>query len=1173
MRAPDGGAVAYIGKQRSASAAAERVTPTALFREAFATAAPDPFSNLGTIFYRALMEGGQLPLVAVTRHVIQGDPTMPIFAAAPRTLTVTGPSSVGLGHSSITIHVDDGGVPVSDALVCISQDAQSVGDLLYAYNYTDAFGDVSFDVNVQHSGALLALASAPSYKWNVAAMPVVASGGFLAYEEHELLDGLGDGSGHLLAGEQGTLRVTVRNEGASTVTLQSGVIKPHGGVVFDLRISEQGGAAVGDPTRVAVGAAGANPPNVPFSAAQLAYAGISSQGEPAIPSGGGYAVWQESGGAWKARWQGGTGTVFEGFVRVPGGADQALELDPLEPGDTWQVNSGASGDTLSFLSQAVTPDADGLTWRAVASRFVALPGTHGTFSPSVVAPGASSTIEFEDVEVLAADSNGEDLRFEIEAIDIAGHPAGRAEFLVPIAAPRLEAVKQEAMLGVLEYLNYDLFTTVRNVGGAPAHDVAVRIDNELGAIIELAEATGGPIQPGEEIVLGPVKFKTYSPNAVRLRVTLESTMPNGAVSWTRGDVDIKAPTGTVSGLTASTGEGGILLVWEPLADASVVGYNVYRRIASGFERINAGLVDSATAYFDASTELKPEHDYEYTIAAVDQSRNEGPVSIVVKGTMGLEELQGWPKKVPVGTDATLFVGDIDGSPGDEVVLGSQDVWAWHADGTGVKEADGRFWSFAGQPCTFQGTRFFGEFAAYPGEFMVGSTWVPCNGASVHFWTPAGDLLYLAPLSGGGGVGRPVIHNFPGGGEVEVALASRTGLLKLWTYNGSQIAPWGSLQIGGVVQSLTRLGLGDVDGDGTSELVFVGAQTRELYVVDVDGPGLISLLPVYVFPDTAGQTSSPVVVDLDADGVDEIVVARGIGSQSNDPDKQPRLVALQVVAGAVQQLWEVVLGPTAALGNGLGVVPPPHAVDLYGNGDIALLCGDKKGTSDEVVLHVVHTGSDPPLHETWSTPIRQRILGNDRGVLSECSSGNVDGDKYPELFHGTNLRHVMAWDVATKAPQKGWPRTLSDRVFGRVVVKDIDNHGGMEVVASDFGGEIHVWDYQYAGISLRDAPRDDEVARLAPPLVSRIESSNPNPFNPSTTLRYATHEPGRVRLVLYKADGRLVRTLVDGNGDAGYHEVSWDGVREDGRSAASGVYFAVLDVDGEQVDVAKLVLLR
>ncbi len=46
-----------------------------------------------------------------------------------------------------------------------------------------------------------------------------------------------------------------------------------------------------------------------------------------------------------------------------------------------------------------------------------------------------------------------------------------------------------------------------------------------------------------------------------------------------------------------------------------------------------------------------------------------------------------------------------------------------------------------------------------------------------------------------------------------------------------------------------------------------------------------------------------------------------------------------------------------------------------------------------------------------------------------------------------------------------------------------------------------------------------------------------------------------------------------NGDAGYHEVSWDGVREDGRSAAFGVYFAVLDVEGEQVDVAKLVLLR
>ena len=60
---------------------------------------------------------------------------------------------------------------------------------------------------------------------------------------------------------------------------------------------------------------------------------------------------------------------------------------------------------------------------------------------------------------------------------------------------------------------------------------------------------------------------------------------------------------------------------------------------------------------------------------------------------------------------------------------------------------------------------------------------------------------------------------------------------------------------------------------------------------------------------------------------------------------------------------------------------------------------------------------------------------------------------------------------------------------------------------------------------------------------------PNPFNPSTTVRFALRATSRVSMKIYNSIGQEVTTLVDGREDAGLHEVRWDA-----SSVASGVYF-------------------
>ena len=83
---------------------------------------------------------------------------------------------------------------------------------------------------------------------------------------------------------------------------------------------------------------------------------------------------------------------------------------------------------------------------------------------------------------------------------------------------------------------------------------------------------------------------------------------------------------------------------------------------------------------------------------------------------------------------------------------------------------------------------------------------------------------------------------------------------------------------------------------------------------------------------------------------------------------------------------------------------------------------------------------------------------------------------------------------------------------------------------------------------------------------------PNPFNPSTTIRFGLSERAYVRLRIYGVSGRFVRTLVDGLLGDGEHFERWNGTDSEGRTVASGVYFYRLEA-GPFIETKKMVLLR
>jgi len=94
-----------------------------------------------------------------------------------------------------------------------------------------------------------------------------------------------------------------------------------------------------------------------------------------------------------------------------------------------------------------------------------------------------------------------------------------------------------------------------------------------------------------------------------------------------------------------------------------------------------------------------------------------------------------------------------------------------------------------------------------------------------------------------------------------------------------------------------------------------------------------------------------------------------------------------------------------------------------------------------------------------------------------------------------------------------------------------------------------------------------TAEITEHLEFAMDQNFPNPFNPTTTIRYSLPEQTQVRLEVYTVIGQRVAVLVNGEQPAGWHVVTFDGSH-----LASGLYFYRLQA-GSNVKTFKMTLVK
>jgi hypothetical protein len=103
-------------------------------------------------------------------------------------------------------------------------------------------------------------------------------------------------------------------------------------------------------------------------------------------------------------------------------------------------------------------------------------------------------------------------------------------------------------------------------------------------------------------------------------------------------------------------------------------------------------------------------------------------------------------------------------------------------------------------------------------------------------------------------------------------------------------------------------------------------------------------------------------------------------------------------------------------------------------------------------------------------------------------------------------------------------------------------------------------------------REDLEGVTSVPQATRLLPAYPNPFNPQTNIAFDLARSDVVKISIYAVDGRLVKTVVDGELPAGHHTVLWQGRDHGGRSMPSGLYF-VRFVTSDRTETGRLTLVR
>ncbi len=157
-------------------------------------------------------------------------------------------------------------------------------------------------------------------------------------------------------------------------------------------------------------------------------------------------------------------------------------------------------------------------------------------------------------------------------------------------------------------------------------------------------------------------------------------------------------------------------------------------------------------------------------------------------------------------------------------------------------------------------------------------------------------------------------------------------------------------------------------------------------------------------------------------------------------------------------------------------------------------------------------------------------------------------------------NIIQWDTSRETYNAGFNVLRSHLIDGEYVrinkeLLSSNQSGTYQFIDKDVqtGRRYH---YLIEGVNIngRQAKHGPLSVLVSAPEQFELSPNYPNPFNPSTRIRFQLPTTADVSLIVYNVMGREVRTLVHERKPAGYYDVTWEGNDNNGRPVSTGIYY-------------------
>jgi hypothetical protein len=274
-------------------------------------------------------------------------------------------------------------------------------------------------------------------------------------------------------------------------------------------------------------------------------------------------------------------------------------------------------------------------------------------------------------------------------------------------------------------------------------------------------------------------------------------------------------------------------------------------------------------------------------------------------------------------------------------------------------------------------------------------------------------------------------------------------------------------------------------------------------------------------------------------------------------------------------WTVMVAQrvTATIsGSMLTLAPDPN---WYGEANYTVSASDGYAASSTSLNLTVTAVNDAPAAFDWVSTASDTIKISQSNLTEEyelkwSESKDVDGETidyllyaqigvYPaeEVYDTTSTSVQITYEEFLEPVFELFPMLPGATV--RFSLLATDGTDTVKVTGEDRVLFVNRYDYL-------------SIAAEGVPLEFALHENYPNPFNPTTTLRFDLPEVSDITLIIYNMLGQKVRTFDYQNTSAGYHSVTWDATNDLGQQVGAGVYLYQLQTKNF-VKTRKMVLLK